>query len=82
MNDEKYHEEREIQSFPGIKWGLGERMLKNAQGLLCSRMFEERVGTIASLPKHVQILTTSALRQDEYKLFFGFLIWNDLGFPK
>lgn len=83
MNDEKkYHEDRELQSFPGIRWGVGERMLKNAKGLLCSRMFTERVGPTASLPKHVQILATPALRQDEYKLFFGFLILNNLGSPK
>lgn len=31
MNDEKYFEERETASFPGIRWGVGERMVKKGK---------------------------------------------------
>lgn len=44
MNDEKYFEERQIASFLGIRWGVGERMVESVKGLICSRMFKERVG--------------------------------------
>lgn len=62
MTGEKYYQEREIKSFPGIRCGLGERTVGKAKGLLCSRMFRDsgdHWAIDASFPKYVQILTPS-----------------------